>query len=69
MSNGKRKPKVIHVDKVIIKANKVIIVDEEKRNERKHDSWGFSKPVEREESSSESSSDESTDDKKGWSWM
>ncbi|MGG1684893.1 hypothetical protein [Pseudalkalibacillus sp. NRS-1564] len=50
MSEKKRKPQVIHVDKLIVKANEVIIrndrehkryedIEENRENER--DPWGF----------------------------
>ncbi|WP_273834673.1 hypothetical protein [Guptibacillus sedimenti] len=49
MSEKKRKPQVIHVDRVIIKANEVIIQEErdehrkgkEERRENRRDPWGF----------------------------
>ena len=49
MSEKKRKPQVIHVDRVIIKANEVIIQEDrdehrngkEERRENRRDPWGF----------------------------
>ncbi|MGA9288075.1 MAG: hypothetical protein WBV93_06945, partial [Anaerobacillus sp.] len=52
MSEKKRKPQVIRVDKLIVKANEVIIHDErehhhkkeeqkEERKEERRDPWGF----------------------------
>ncbi|MCA0990020.1 hypothetical protein [Pseudalkalibacillus hwajinpoensis] len=49
MSEKKRKPQVIHVDRVIIKANEVIIQEErdehrhnkEDRRDNRRDPWGF----------------------------
>jgi hypothetical protein len=37
----KGKTKVIQVDKLIVKANEVIIVDEERKRNPRFDRWGF----------------------------
>ncbi|WLR59558.1 hypothetical protein [Guptibacillus hwajinpoensis] len=50
MSEKKRKPQVIHVDKLIVKANEVIIHDDrehkryedvEENTKNRRDPWGF----------------------------
>lgn len=44
-----RKPRVIHVDKLIVKADEVIILPEENKKRRHRDPWGFPIREEKEE--------------------
>lgn len=74
----KRKPKVIHVDKLIIKANDVTIQHDPKENSEEQsffDPWGFD-PVNEFEQQPESETEADTssttseeEDQSGWSWI
>ena len=82
MSEKKRKPQVIHVDRVIIKANEVIIKEErderdrrvDERRDNRRDPWGFfgsndvaDEDREREDREREDREDE--DESKGRYWF
>ncbi|MFK3959506.1 hypothetical protein [Guptibacillus hwajinpoensis] len=77
MSEKKRKPQIIHVDKLIVKANEVIIrsdrehkryedVEENEKNRR--DPWGFFGSNEEEESEKREKPEEDTN-KGGFNWF
>ena len=77
MSEKKRKPQVIHVDRVIIKANEVIIQEERDEHERKkedrredrRDPWGFFGSTDAADEDRERDGREDEDDKKGRYWF
>jgi hypothetical protein len=61
----KRKKKVLHVDELVVKADKVIIFDEDKKKDKKEepvhrDPWGW--PLKRDTLESSSSSSSSSED-------
>jgi hypothetical protein len=74
MSKGK---KVIHVDKVIIKADEVVVIDERKH---RRDPWGFFGDVNEDrfddhdkerkfDRKVDDDRDDKDDDRKGFSWV
>ena len=73
MSEKKRKPQVIHVDRVIIKANEVIIQEErdekEDRRENRRDPWGFFGSTDAADEERERDGREDEDDKKERYWF
>lgn len=84
MSKKKRKPQVIHVKKVIIKADEVIIEDHGKKHKdhepERRDPWGFfggeateenaeNNENEKKEKKHDDSEDESDESHGGFSWF
>ncbi len=78
MSEKKRKPQIIHVDRVIIKANEVIIKEDRDDHEyqtdnnrsNRRDPWGFFSSNETGgENERRKEERDNDDDNKGFSWF